>query len=136
MVTGCTPAQLSQFATDRAVAGGYHADVRNGRPVLMGTRHMLSTGHYLATMAGLRMLERGGNAIDAGVAAGLAINVVQTDMTSLGGVAPIMIYLARTDEVVTISGLGWWPAAASLDAVATLGHGTIGVGIGRTIVPA
>ena len=55
-----------------------------GRPVVMGSHYMISSGHYLATVAGLKMLERGGNAVDAGVAAGLAINVVQTDMTSLG----------------------------------------------------
>jgi gamma-glutamyltranspeptidase/glutathione hydrolase len=97
---------------------------------------MISSGHYLATMAGLRMLELGGNAIDAGVAAGLAINVVQTDMTSLGGVAPIMVYLAETREVLTISGLGWWPKAATIEAVKRLGDGGIGVGIGRTVVPA
>ena len=79
----------------------------------MGSRYMISSGHYLATIAGLRMLERGEDAVDAGVAAGLAINVVQPDMTSLGGVAPIMLYLAETNEVVTISGLGWWPRAAT-----------------------
>ena len=107
-----------------------------GRPVVMGTHFMLSSGHYLATAAGVRMLERGGNAVDAGVAAGLAINVVQPDMTSLGGVAPIMIYLAETREVVTISGLGWWPKAASLETVKRLGNGGIGVGISRTVVPA
>jgi len=107
-----------------------------GRPVVMGSHHMISSGHYLATMAGLKMLEHGGNAVDAGVAAGLAINVVQTDMTSLGGVAPIMIYVARTREVVTISGLGGWPRAATLEKVKQLGNGGIGVGIGRTVVPA
>ena len=107
-----------------------------GRPVVMGSRYMISSGHYLATMAGLKMLELGGNAIDAGVAAGLAINVVQTDMTSLGGVAPIMLYLAQTREVITISGLGWWPKAATIEAVKRLGNGGIGVGIGRTVVPA
>src|SRR3954453_5066739 len=100
--------------------------VKPGRPVVMGSHYMVSSGHYLATQAGLRMLERGGNAVDAGVAAGLAINVVQTDMPSLGGVAPIMLYLSRTDEVVTISGLGWWPKAATLETVKRLGNGGIG----------
>jgi len=102
----------------------------------MGSRYMISSGHHLATMAGLRMLERGGNAVDAGVAAGLAINVVQPDMTSLGGVAPIMLYLADTNEVITVSGLGWWPRAATIESVSKLGNGTIGVGVARTVVPA
>ena len=41
----------------------------------MGTTHMVSAGHYLATAAGYRILEQGGNAIDAGVASGIAINI-------------------------------------------------------------
>jgi gamma-glutamyltranspeptidase/glutathione hydrolase len=126
------------MATIAAVERGpdtSHAGPR-GRPVVMGSRYMISSGHSLATMAGLKMLELGGNAIDAGVAAGLAINVVQTDMTSLGGVAPIMMYVAESREVITISGLGWWPKAATIEAVKRLGNGGIGVGIGRTVVPA
>ena len=89
---------------------------------------MISSGHYLASLIGLRMLQQGGNAVDAGVAAGIAINVLQTDMTSLGGVAPIMIYLAETDEVLTISGLGWWPRAATLENVTRLGQGGMPLG--------
>ena len=42
------------------------------RPPIMGTTHMVSAGHYLAASAGYRILEDGGNAIDAGVAAGIA----------------------------------------------------------------
>ena len=42
------------------------------------------------------MLEAGGNAVDAGVAAGIALGVLQSDHVNFGGVAPIMIYLAET----------------------------------------
>jgi gamma-glutamyltranspeptidase/glutathione hydrolase len=49
------------------------------RPTITGARHMISAGHYSATHAGFRILEAGGNAIDAGVAAGIALNVLQTD---------------------------------------------------------
>ena len=52
---------------------------------------------------------------DAGVAAGLCINVLQPDMTNLGGVAPIMLYSARERAVRAISGLGWWPQAVEPD---------------------
>ena len=45
------------------------------RPPVMGATHMVSSGHYLAAAAGYRILEQGGNAIDAGVASGIAINV-------------------------------------------------------------
>ena len=75
----------------------------------MGMTHVVSSGHYLASAAGYQILELGGNAIDAGVASGIAINVVQPENTNFGGVAPIAIYIASTNEVVTISGLGRWP---------------------------
>ena len=65
------------------------------RAPFMGTVHMVSTGHYLASMAGYRILEQGGNAIDAGVAAGITLNVVVSEQTSFGGVAPIMVYRGR-----------------------------------------
>ena len=83
------------------------------QPVINGTRYMVSAGHFLATQAGFDILEAGGNAIDAGVAAGMALGVVHSDMVQFAGVAPMMIYMAEQDEVVTISGLGWWPKSAN-----------------------
>ena len=83
--------------------------------VLTGRRHMASSCHFAASHAAFLILEAGGNAIDAGVAAGLALGVTQSDLVNVAGVAPIMIRLARTGEVVTIDGLGVWPAKASAD---------------------
>src|SRR5947209_20576877 len=83
------------------------------RPPITGTHYMAATGHPLATMAAVRILERGGNAIDAGVAAGLCINVLLPDRTNVGGVAPIILYSARERAVRTISGLGSSQQAAS-----------------------
>ena len=85
------------------------------RHALLGTRHMVSAGHYLAAQAGFQILEAGGNAVDAGVAAGLAIGVVQSEFVNIAGVAPIIIHLAETSETVTIDGLGVWPKAATLE---------------------
>ena len=65
------------------------------RPPVMGTHHVISAGHYLSAAAGYRLLEEGGNAVDAGVASGVVINVVLAENTNFGGVAPIMIYLAE-----------------------------------------
>ena len=62
------------------------------RPQVLGTKHIVSAGHHLAADAGYRILESGGNAIDAGVAAGIMTNVVLPDNTGFGGVAPVMIY--------------------------------------------
>src|SRR5579871_1968247 len=78
------------------------------RPTLMGTRHMVAAGHYLAAQAGFEIFEGGGNAVDAGVAACITLAVVQSEYVSVGGVAPMMIYEAAAGEVTTIDGLGVW----------------------------
>ena len=78
------------------------------RPTIYGTRHAVSAGHYLAAAAGFSILEAGGNAIDAGCAAGIALGVLQPDLVNVAGVAPIMIRLAD-GTVESIAGLGWWP---------------------------
>ncbi|MDA1257760.1 MAG: gamma-glutamyltransferase [Chloroflexi bacterium] len=106
------------------------------RPDLAGNTHAVSSGHHLATAAGFRVLEQGGNAIDAGVATGIAINVVVADNTSFGGVAPIVIYDAGMDRVVTISGLGRWPEKATLEHFLEDRGGEIPAGMERVIVPA
>ncbi len=106
------------------------------RPPIMGTTHMVSAGHYLAASAGYRILEDGGNAVDAGVAASIAINVTLPNATNFGGVAPIAIYDAASDEVVTISGLGRWPKAANIEYFNEHHDGQIPPGVMRTVVPA
>lgn len=110
-------------------------DYRTHRPPVMGLTHMVCAGHYLAAAAGYRILDNGGNAVDAGVAAGITINVVLPENTNFGGVAPIMIYLAEADSVVTISGLGRWPRAASTEYFLQNCGAEIPPGILRCVVP-
>ena len=74
--------------------------------------------------------------MDAGVAAGIAINVTLPSATNFGGVAPIAIYDAASDEVVTISGLGRWPRAANIEYFNEHHGGQIPPGVLRTVVPA
>jgi gamma-glutamyltranspeptidase / glutathione hydrolase len=106
------------------------------QPMITGARHMISAGHYLATEAGHAVLQAGGNAVDAGVAAGIALGVVHSDQVQFSGVAPMVIYLAERDEVVTIAGLGNWPRATQLEAFLRDHGGTIPLGVLRTVVPA
>ena len=105
------------------------------RPPIMGQTHMVSSGQYLAASAGYRILEQGGNAIDAGVASGIVINVTLPENTNFGGVAPIILYLAESDEVITISGLGRWPRAANIDHFVNEHGGEIPFGPCRSLVP-
>ena len=106
------------------------------RPVIRGHRHAIVAGHYLASQAGFAILEAGGNAIDAGVAAGIALGVVHSDLVNVGGVAPIILYSAKTGQVETISGLGTWPAAMTPDLFQREHDGHIPVGLLRTVAPA
>ena len=63
------------------------------RPPALGLNHMVSSGNHFASLAGYEILNMGGNAVDAGVASGLAINVTQPHRTSIAGVAPILLYI-------------------------------------------
>ena len=109
---------------------------RMSRQNVMGRHWAIAAGHPLAAQAGVRLLEAGGNAVDAGVAAGLALGVVHNDMVSLAGVAPIMIALAQSGEVTTIDGLGTWPSRASIEFFREHCNGDLPPGILRTVVPA
>ena len=85
------------------------------RPVIMGTRGVVVSGHHQASAAGLEMLRKGGNAADAGVATVFAQAVVEFDRFGIGGEVPILIYLATEEKVVSINGHGYAPLAATLE---------------------
>ncbi|WP_421990516.1 gamma-glutamyltransferase family protein [Roseococcus sp.] len=105
------------------------------RPTLSGPRHAVSAGHYLAATAGHAVLEAGGNAVDAGCAAGLALGVLLPDLVNVAGVAPIMIRMAD-GRVETIAGLGHWPRSLPPDIFLREHGGEIPNGVRRTVVPA
>lgn len=106
------------------------------RPQVLAQQHAISAGHELATKAGMEILEAGGNAIDAGVAAGMALGILHSDLVNFAGVAPIMIRMAETGKTITIDGLGVWPALASVDYFEKNHGGAMPQGIQRTVVPA
>lgn len=85
------------------------------RPLIMGTRGAVVSGHHQASDAGLTMLKKGGNAIDAGVATVFAQAVVEFDRFGIGGEVPLLIYLADEKRVVSISGQGTAPRAATIE---------------------
>lgn len=102
----------------------------------MSSGHLVAAGHYLAAQAGHEMLIAGGNAVDAGVAAGICLGVLQSDIVSVAGVAPIILRMAETGRVVTISGLGWWPRKTRPEVFRDEHGGAIPVGVLRSVVPA
>jgi gamma-glutamyltranspeptidase/glutathione hydrolase len=85
------------------------------RPVLQGTLGMVAAGHYLAAAIGLSILEKGGNAVDAGVAAGFAVALLKPQSVGIGGEVPILIHVANQHKSVAINGQGWAPRAATIE---------------------
>jgi gamma-glutamyltranspeptidase/glutathione hydrolase len=102
----------------------------------IGTRWAVAAGHTLAAEAGARVLGAGGNAIDAGVAAGFTLGVVHPDMVSVAGVAPILVHVAQTGQTWQVSGVGPYPRASSREYFMTRHGGQIPPGLPRTVVPA
>jgi len=87
-----------------------HADTF--RPVVRGKRGVVAGGQPLSVEAGLRILQRGGNAVDAGVATILAASVIEFSHFSFGGEVPILIKL-KGQKVVVIEGMGQAPMKAT-----------------------
>ncbi len=85
------------------------------RPEITAARGIVAGGRNFSVAAGLRMLERGGNAVDAGVAAVFAASVVEISHFGFGGECPLMIYDAKTKKVVVVNGQGPAPKGATPD---------------------
>src|SRR2546426_6970517 len=108
------------------------ADRATTRPVVSGTQGVVSAGHPLVSMAGMRMLLSGGNAFDAAVAAGFAAAVVEpTASYTLCGECVALIYDARKRETFAVSGQGTAPALATLAFFRGRGLDRIPTGPGR-----
>ena len=85
------------------------------RPVVSGTQGVVTAGHPLVAMAGLRMLMAGGNAFDAAVAAGFAAAVVEpTASYTLCGECVALVYDVRRGDTRALSGQGTAPALATI----------------------
>ncbi len=107
-----------------------------GRPMIMSTRGVVSSGHYLATEIGVDVLRRGGNAMDAAAATGFALAVSHPHQNGIAGEAPTLVYSAREKKVYAISGHGTAPAAATLQRFLEYGLNVIpGDGFLPSIVP-
>ncbi len=102
---------------------------------VIGTKHMVASANHLAAQAGLAILEAGGNAIDAGVAGGIALGVLQCEYVHFAGVAPMVIHMAEAGQTYTIAGLGHWPKKASAAYFRDHYAGRIPNNLLRTVVP-
>jgi gamma-glutamyltranspeptidase/glutathione hydrolase len=87
------------------------------RPVVMGTRGVVTSAHPLASMAGIRMLLGGGNAVDAAVAVAASLNVVEPFMSGVGGIGLMLISPAQTGERHVLDFIGHAPRASDASSI-------------------
>jgi gamma-glutamyltranspeptidase / glutathione hydrolase len=97
---------------------------------------MVASTHWLASAAGMAVLERGGNAFDAAVATGFTLQVVEPHLNGPGGEVPAIFYAVDRGEPLTLCGQGVAPAAATIERYRELGHDLIpGTGVLAACVP-
>jgi gamma-glutamyltranspeptidase/glutathione hydrolase len=106
------------------------------RPEIRGTFGVVATTHWLASAVGMSVLEKGGNAFDAAVAVGFALQVVEPHLNGPLGEAPILAWNQKTRRAEMICGQGVAPAAASIAKYKSLGLDLIpGTGLLAATVP-
>src|SRR5205823_2271715 len=116
---GIIPAMSLDSASSQQSAPAYRP---TATVQAIGSRWAVAAGHPLAAEAAAHVLGAGGNARDAGVAAGLTLGVVHPDMVSVAGVAPILVHLARTGETRQVSGVAPYPRASTPEYFRGLGN--------------
>jgi gamma-glutamyltranspeptidase/glutathione hydrolase len=105
------------------------------RPPVIGRHAGVSAGHPLTTAAAMEILQKGGNAFDAGVAALLVGGVVEQDLYSLGGEALVLVYPRDEKKVTSIVGQGWAPRGATLESYVAQKKTLDGAGLNPTVIP-
>ena len=106
------------------------------RPELRGTFGAVASTHWLASAAGMALLERGGNAFDAAVGAGFVLQVVEPHLNGPGGEVPIVYRSAETGEIKVICGQGTAPAGATIAHYTGEGLDMVpGSGLLATVIP-
>ena len=122
---------MTTSITASAMEQGNIGQQATGRPVVYGTQGVISSGHYLTSMAGMRMLLSGGNAFDAVVAAGFAAAVTEPIASySLAAEGVFMLYHAESGDLLSLSGQGTAPDRTTVEYFRGLGQSEIPTGPG------
>ena len=85
------------------------------RPVVMGRNGMVSSGHYLASLAGIKVLQEGGNAVDAALATSLALTVVTPETSGPGGDLFALVFMRKSGKVEALNASGPAPGRATIE---------------------
>ncbi|OUS07553.1 gamma-glutamyltransferase [Rhodobacterales bacterium 52_120_T64] len=88
-----------------------------GRSTVIASNGMCATSHPLAAKIAIQMLEQGGNAVDAAIAAAMILNIAEPQMTGLGGDCFVLVKPAGVEEIIGLNGSGRSPAALNSDDI-------------------
>lgn len=106
------------------------------RPEILGTFGVFTSTHWIASAVGMSILEKGGNAFDAAVAAGFVLHVVEPHLCGPGGDLPAVVYSAQRDRVEVICAQGPAPAGATIEHYTSEGLKLIpSDGLLATVIP-
>src|SRR5262245_7514263 len=103
------------YALSALAPQDWFGSVYTGRSVVRASQGMVATSQPLASQAGLDVLKRGGNSVDASIAVAAVLNVTEPIMTGVGGDAFMMIYSAKAKKLEGLNASGRAPRALSLD---------------------
>ncbi len=96
-----------------------------GRSMVVTTFGIVAAPQFLASQAGAHILEEGGNAIDAAIAANAVMGVTQPYVNGIGGDLFILYYEAKTGKLYGLNSSGWTPKALTIEALKARGVTTI-----------
>src|SRR6266700_2191266 len=90
-------------------------NVKGSRSPVLAMNGMVATSQPLASAAALRILQDGGNAVDAAICAAAVLNVVEPNSTGIGGDMFALVYMQRDQKPIGLNGSGWAGSRASVD---------------------
>jgi len=127
---------LLLFSSAALMAQQFASVPGQGRSMVVSKFGIVSTPQFLASQAGAHILEQGGNAIDAAIAANAVMGVVQPYVNGIGGDLFMVYYEARTGKLYGLNSSGWTPKALTIDALKAKGITTINpIGVETIDVP-
>jgi gamma-glutamyltranspeptidase/glutathione hydrolase len=120
---------LAAFACNRAPAARQESEMNplpvSGRSVVATRYGIVASSQPLAAAAGVQMLEQGGNAVDAAIAANAALGVTEPMMNGVGGDLFAIVYLAMTKQLYGLNASGWAATGMDPDFLASKGLTTM-----------
>lgn len=99
-----------------------------GRSAVYANNAICATSHPLAAKVAIQILEAGGNAVDAAIAAGVLLGICEPQSTGIGGDCFVLLSPAGTDDVIALNGSGRAPAGLSAEKIRNAGHKTVPLG--------